>query len=129
LVLPISTSIPSRPPPEVQKAIDDKSRLGVFDDLNKLLKMKTAMAVETAAQSQSEAGAGLGMGMGVMMPGMLAEAFKGLGGGSGNLSLSGMQTGYSRKNPDFVPLAGTRYLTVNKCAHCGENLPINANFA
>jgi membrane protease subunit (stomatin/prohibitin family) len=35
------------PPPEVQKAIDDKSRLGVFDDLNKLLKMKMAMAVET----------------------------------------------------------------------------------
>ena len=35
------------------------------------------MAVETAAQSQSEAGAGLGMGMGVMIPGMLAEAFKG----------------------------------------------------
>ena len=34
------------PPPEVQKAIDDKSRLAVFDDLNKLLKMKAAMALE-----------------------------------------------------------------------------------
>ena len=48
------------PPPEVQKAIDDKSRLGVFDDLNKLLKMKAAMAMETASQSQGDAGAGLG---------------------------------------------------------------------
>lgn len=69
------------PPPEVQKAIDDKSRIGVFDDLNKLLQMKTAMAVETASQNQSAAGAGLGMGagmgMGFMMPGMLADAFKG----------------------------------------------------
>ena len=32
------------PPPEVQKAIDDRSRLGVFDDMNKLLQMKAAMA-------------------------------------------------------------------------------------
>lgn len=36
------------PPPEFQQAIDDRSRLGVFDDLNKLLKMKAAMAMETA---------------------------------------------------------------------------------
>jgi membrane protease subunit (stomatin/prohibitin family) len=38
------------PPPEVQKAIDDKSRLGVFDDMNKLLQMKTAMAMEKLAE-------------------------------------------------------------------------------
>ncbi|MCX7635275.1 MAG: SPFH domain-containing protein, partial [Syntrophales bacterium] len=54
------------PPPEVQKAIDDKSRLAVFDDLNKLLKMKAAMALETASQQQGEAGGGLGMAMGFM---------------------------------------------------------------
>ncbi|MCG8615993.1 MAG: SPFH domain-containing protein, partial [Desulfobacterales bacterium] len=33
------------PPPEVQKAIDDKSRLEVFDDMNRLMQMKTAMAM------------------------------------------------------------------------------------
>ena len=38
------------PPADVQKAIDDKSRLGVFDDLNKLLQMKAAMAVEKVAE-------------------------------------------------------------------------------
>ncbi|PIP07643.1 MAG: virion core protein (lumpy skin disease virus) [Syntrophobacterales bacterium CG_4_8_14_3_um_filter_49_14] len=64
------------PPLEVQKAIDDKSRLGVFDDLNKLLKMKAAMAMENASQTQGETGAGLGMGMGFMMPAMFADAFK-----------------------------------------------------
>ncbi len=74
------------PPPEVQKAIDDKSRLGVFDDLNKLLKMKAAMALETASQTQGEAGAGLGMGMGFMMPAMFAEAFRG---GSGQTPAGG----------------------------------------
>ena len=37
------------PPPEVQKAIDDRSRMGVFDDMNKLMQMKAAMAMEKAS--------------------------------------------------------------------------------
>ena len=60
------------PPPEVQKAIDDKSRLGVIQDLDRLVKMKVAMAMEKAAESPGGAGPGLGMGMGLMMP---AEKF------------------------------------------------------
>ena len=36
--------------PEVQKAIDDRSRMGVFDDMNKLMQMKAAMAMEKAAE-------------------------------------------------------------------------------
>ena len=46
----------------MQQAIDDKSQLGVFDDLNKLMKMKAAMAVEKAAGNEGAAGAGMGMG-------------------------------------------------------------------
>ena len=34
------------PPPEVQQAIDDRSRMGVFKDMNKLMQMKAAMAME-----------------------------------------------------------------------------------
>ena len=64
------------PPQEVQKAIDDKSKLGIFDDLNKLLKMKAAMALENASQNQGQAGAGLGMGLGFMMPAMYSEIIK-----------------------------------------------------
>ncbi len=64
------------PPPEVQKAIDDKSKLGLFDDMNKLLKLKAAMAMENASTTQSEAGADLGMGMGFMMPAMFADSFR-----------------------------------------------------
>jgi membrane protease subunit (stomatin/prohibitin family) len=67
------------PPEEVQQAIDDKSRLGVFDDLNSLLKMKAAMAVEKASENAGEAGAGLGMGMGFMMPAMFHDYLKGQG--------------------------------------------------
>ena len=44
------------PPPEVQKAIDDKSRLGVIQDLDSFIKMKAASAMEKAAESARAAG-------------------------------------------------------------------------
>ena len=119
------------PPPEVQQAIDDKSRLGVFDDLNKLLEMKTAMAVETAAQKQSTAGSGLGMGMGFMMPGMLANAFKGpssVAAPSEEVYTCPDCKQVIPKESRFCPACGHQMLIVNKCAHCGKNLPVNANF-
>ena len=52
------------PPPEVQKAIDDKSRLGVFDDLNKLMQMKAAMAIEKAAERRGRPAPASGWGSG-----------------------------------------------------------------
>lgn len=58
------------PPSEVQQAIDDRSRVGVFDDMNKLLQMKAAMAMEKAATADSGA---MGTGLGLMMPGMMAQ--------------------------------------------------------
>ena len=118
------------PPPEVQKAIDDKSRLGVFDDLNKLLKMKMAMAVESASQNQSEAGAGLGMGMGFMMPGMLADAFKGASSATAGTEVYSCPDCKQTipKESRFCPVCGHQILVINKCAHCGRNLPVNANF-
>ena len=62
------------PPPEVQQSIDDKSRLGVIQDMDKLIKLKAASAMEKAAESTGEAAAGLGMGMGFMMPAMFAQS-------------------------------------------------------
>ncbi|MEA2014929.1 MAG: SPFH domain-containing protein, partial [Thermodesulfobacteriota bacterium] len=64
------------PPPDVQKAIDDKSRLSVLQDLDSLVKLKAAMAMEKASESQGDAGSGLGMGLGFMMPAMFAESFR-----------------------------------------------------
>ena len=49
------------PPPEVQQAIDDRSRMSVFKDMNKLMQMKAAMAMEKAAQADPGSGADLGM--------------------------------------------------------------------
>ncbi|MDH4206758.1 MAG: SPFH domain-containing protein, partial [Desulfobacteraceae bacterium] len=60
------------PPPEVQQAIDDRSRMGVFEDMNKLMQMKAAMAMEKASQAEGGAGPGMGMGLGLMMPAMFS---------------------------------------------------------
>ena len=40
------------PPPEVQQAIDDRSRMGIFNDMDKLMKMKAAMAMEMRASAE-----------------------------------------------------------------------------
>jgi len=117
------------PPLEVQKAIDDKSRLNVFDDLNKLLKMKAAMAMESAAQSQGEAGAGLGMGLGFMMPAMFADAIR---------SAQAQKAEDTIKCPDcqnsipvdakFCPSCGHQLLVFQQCSKCGKNMPPHAKF-
>ncbi len=119
------------PPPEVQKAIDDKSRLSVFDDLNKLLKMKAAMAMETASQSQGQAGAGLGMGMGFMMPAMFAEAFKTAPAGQ-LLAMQPVACPDCKQNipgdAKFCPYCGHQMLVFQQCSQCGKNLPPSAKF-
>jgi membrane protease subunit (stomatin/prohibitin family) len=119
------------PPPEVQKAIDDKSRLGIFDDLNKLLKMKAAMAMETASQSQGQAGAGLGMGMGFMMPAMFAEAFKSSPAPQTmtpeTFSCPDCRQNVS-KEAKFCPHCGHQIVVFQQCSQCGKNLPPKANF-
>ncbi len=131
------------PPPEVQQAIDDKSKLGVFDDLNKLLKMKAAMALENASLHQGETGAALGMGMGFMMPAMFAEAWRSpgtAGGGTGPAGAGAPESGSGGavQCPDcrqpvprearFCPSCGHQLLIVQRCANCGKNLPANAKF-
>ncbi len=118
------------PPPDVQQAIDDKSRLAMFDDLNRLLKMKAAAAIEKASQAQGETGAGLGMGLGVMMPAMFAEAFKS--------SASPQPAQSTTPCPDcrhtipqdaiFCPYCGHHQVVFQQCPRCNKNLPPNAKF-
>ncbi|MBW1852151.1 MAG: SPFH domain-containing protein [Deltaproteobacteria bacterium] len=118
------------PPPEVQQAIDDKSRLNVIQDLDRLVKMKAAMAMEKASEATGDAGSGMGMGLGLMMPAMFAESFRPQSGGGpvpkeikcpdcGNLI---------PKDARFCPLCGHQQLVLGQCINCGKNLPPNAMF-
>jgi membrane protease subunit (stomatin/prohibitin family) len=124
------------PPEEVQKAIDDKSRLGVIQDLDRLVKMKAAMAMEKAAESTAEAGSGMGMGMGLMMPAMFAEAFRPKAGGDSGGSPGPVSQEVNcpdcgnpiPKDSKFCPHCGHQQLVFHKCANCGKNLPPNARF-
>jgi len=122
------------PPPEVQKAIDDKSRLGVIQDLDRLVKMKAAMAMEKAAGSTGEAGSGMGMGLGLMMPAMFANAFKpqtstGVGVSPTTQEVNCPDCGYAiAMNSKFCPYCGHQQLVFGQCSECGKNLPPNARF-
>ena len=126
------------PPPEVQAAIDDRSRMGVFDDMNKLLQMKAAMAMEKAAQGSEDgagAGAGMGMGLGVMLPGMFSQYFSGrqnnVAAGSGPASPTVSCPECSSAIPTdakFCPQCGHQQVIFKKCDNCGKNITPGANF-
>lgn len=120
------------PPEEVQKAIDDKSRLSVIHDMDKFVKMKAAMAMEKAAENQGEAGAGMGLGMGMMMPAMFA-AIPATQPAAPTTTLTGKTVCPDCQNripadARFCPLCGHQQLVLSQCSNCGKNLVPNAKF-
>jgi membrane protease subunit (stomatin/prohibitin family) len=125
------------PPPEVQKAIDDRSRLGVFDDMNKLMQMKSAMAMEKAAEADGEGSMGMGTSLGLMMPAMFAQYFNSSGKNSQNGAAAASENEMAvcqdcrSKIPltaKFCPMCGHQQLVFTQCGNCGKNLPPNARF-
>jgi membrane protease subunit (stomatin/prohibitin family) len=115
------------PPPEVQQAIDDKGRLAVIQDLDRLMKLKAAMAMEKAAEQQGEAGAGLGMAMGMMMPAMFAR--QGEVGTAGAPAVTCPDCGHPvGADARFCPSCGHQVVVLGQCSSCGKNLPPTARF-
>ncbi len=122
------------PPPEVQSAIDDRSRLGVFQDLDKLTQMKAAMALEKASESEGGAGAGMGTGLGLMMPAMFAQYFN----KQGNATATPVTDREAPACPEchqqidvdakFCPHCGHQLLVFQQCEKCGKNLSPHARF-
>ncbi|MBN1983307.1 MAG: SPFH domain-containing protein [Chitinivibrionales bacterium] len=117
------------PPAEVQKAIDDRSKLGIFTQLDDLLKMKTALAIEKAAENQSMAGAASGMGVGMMMPMMLSSM---LNPNPKQVASQQQQCPDCKQNiaadSQFCSFCGHQLVVFNQCAVCGKNLPAYANY-
>ncbi len=125
------------PPPEVQQAIDDRSRMGVFDDMNKLMQMKSAMAMEKAAQAEGDGAMGMGTSLGLMMPAMFAQYFNAAGTQSpgGVTAPAGRETATCQEcrcdiplAAKFCPMCGHQQLVFDQCTHCGKNLAPNAKF-
>jgi membrane protease subunit (stomatin/prohibitin family) len=121
------------PPPEVQQAIDDRSRVGVFEDMNKLMQMKAAMAMEKASEAEGGSGTGMGMGLGLMMPAMFSQYFAAV-----QPQAAQTDTPQPSLCPDcnnsipidakFCPFCGHQQLVFKQCVKCGKNLTPNAKF-
>jgi len=119
------------PPPEVQQAIDDRSRMGVFQDMNKLMQMKAAMAMEKAAGAEGGAAGGMGMGMGLMMPAMFAQYFAApkTGAAQPPAAVSCPECHSPvEANARFCPHCGHQQVVFQQCAKCGKNLAPGAKF-
>jgi membrane protease subunit (stomatin/prohibitin family) len=116
------------PPEEVQQAIDDKSRLAVLNDLDRLVKMKAAMALEKAAQSTGEAGTGLALGLGLMMPGFLAGPLKEAATPANTVPACPECRNPVSPEARFCPACGHALVIFNRCPECGKNLPPQARF-
>jgi membrane protease subunit (stomatin/prohibitin family) len=123
------------PPQEVQEAIDDKSRMAIFDDMNKLLKMKAAMAIEKASTSEGGAANGMGMGMGFMMPSMFAQQMEATGTASNNTAdqrIEGLNCSECSasigKDDKFCHACGHQHVVFQQCDNCNKNLPPHAGF-
>lgn len=117
------------PPPEVQKAIDDKSRLSVFDDLNKLLQLKAAEAMEEAAKSHGSVGDTLGMGVGLMMPAMFSNLFGKQQGNAPEAAFNCPDCKHAvTGDAVFCPACGKHLLIFKKCAGCGHDMRPESRF-
>ncbi len=128
------------PPPEVQKAIDDKSRMAVFDDMNKLMQMKAAMAMEKISESSDEsagagAGTGVGMGMGMMMPAMFAQQFSNQTPADKTSKTPVQQQIICQEcqnnipmDSRFCPQCGHQQVIFEQCDNCKKNITPGTNF-
>jgi len=128
------------PPQDVQKLMDDRSALGLFQDMNKLMQLKAATAMEKASENPGTAGQGMGMGLGFMVPSMISKMTETKISESTSSSDSGSRAAeeIKQKCPDcnqmiphdagFCPFCGHQIMVFAQCSNCGKNLSANARF-
>jgi membrane protease subunit (stomatin/prohibitin family) len=98
-------------PEEVEKALDKRSTMGIYGDLNTYTKFQAAEAIRDAAQNPGGnlANAGVGLGAGAALGSIMAEALKG-----GSPSSSQLQQSLNN--------------AVILCASCGYKIPTGMKF-
>ncbi len=64
-------------PPEVEKALDTRSKMAVIGDMNRYTQYQAANSIETAAANQGMGGAAMGMGAGFAFGGMMTNQMSG----------------------------------------------------
>ncbi len=109
-------------PSEVEKAIDERSKLGILGDkTDVLMKISAAEAMKDAAKNPGVGGgmasAGIGLGAGLGMGSLFADAFK---------NSNEPQKQEVKKGVKTCPKCGAQILENSKfCSECGEKLPQN----
>lgn len=100
-------------PSEVEKAIDERTKLGILGDkTDVMMKIAAAEALKDAAKNEGMGGAFMGAGVGV-----------GAGAGIGNIFASAMQSSSTPQQPQAQPTAGKI-----ACPSCGASVNANAKF-
>lgn len=80
-------------PENVEKALDDRSRMGVLGNLNAYQQLKSGDAIEVAAGNTGLGGAGIGMGVGFGMGNMMGNQMSNMNQGGPFNPHQGMQGG------------------------------------
>ncbi len=130
-------------PSEVEKAIDERSKLGILGDkTDVMMKVAAAEALKDAAKNQGTGGdfigAGMGIGAGVGLGGVLAEAFKPTSAPTATPTASAPVSGASATCPScgasigskskFCPECGEKIPTAKFCPECGAKVSASAKF-
>ncbi len=120
-------------PAEVEKALDERSKLGILGDkTDVLMKVAAAEAMKEAAKNPGNgvAGAGVGLGAGIGMGQMFAEAFK-----SSNETQPKAETKTCpncgekvSKTAKFCSNCGEKFSAGAFCSECGAKVDGDAKF-
>ncbi len=100
-------------PPEVEQALDTRTKMGVIGNLNAYTQFQAAEAMRDAAKNPSGmAGAGMGMGAGFAMAQQMGQAMgQGLGGGAAGVAGGGGVGGGGAPPP--IPGGAAFFVAVN----------------
>ena len=126
-------------PAEVEKAIDERSKLGILGDkTDVMMKIAAAEAMKDAAKNEGMGGAfmgaGVGIGAGAGMGSVFADAFKTQSSQSKEQTQSIGQKTCSKcgasisASAKFCPECGEKILSNKFCANCGAQIKATAKF-